>query len=291
MRFTNLTIDQLKALSAIEATGSIIQASKLCSKSHTSILYGIDQLEAAVGFKVLDRSQYRVQLTKEGHLVLEKAKQVFRIEEDIFAIKGLAARGWEAEIKIVYDGLMDPGLLLKAASKIRKQNPSTRIFLFSDYLSGVEERFNQIKASAMVTLLTSTKPSLTGTALKPIKSFLVAHVNHPLAKGKHTEESLSNYPLLTVRSIDERLDLPTKSMSQSAIMGVADFHTKREAIIHQYGYGWLPQNLIASDLKLKRLKVIQWNLASEHTFTPIWYEAKGHARGRALDLMRAELQG
>ena len=66
MNSPGITIEQARALDALERRGTFTAAAKELRRGHTSILYALGTLEDALGFPVLDRTGYRTRLTARG---------------------------------------------------------------------------------------------------------------------------------------------------------------------------------------------------------------------------------
>ena len=67
-----------RCLQAVRDFGSINAASEHLNKAKSAVSYSINKLEEQVGFKTLDRSKYRIQLTVQGEAFLNKAKTVLQ---------------------------------------------------------------------------------------------------------------------------------------------------------------------------------------------------------------------
>lgn len=67
----NITIDQIKCFQTLVDQGSFSQAAHQLNRAKSTVRYAIGQLELQLGFKVIDRSQYRPALTSEGKEFLE----------------------------------------------------------------------------------------------------------------------------------------------------------------------------------------------------------------------------
>src|SRR5688572_10306098 len=66
----NITIDQARALDALDRHGTLVRAAAALHKGHPAVLYALRQLELQAGLDLLDRRGYRLRLTPAGRRVL-----------------------------------------------------------------------------------------------------------------------------------------------------------------------------------------------------------------------------
>ena len=100
---------------------------------------------------------------------------------------------------------------------------------------------------------------------------------------------MQRHLLLTVRGSDERLSLSTVDLDQVSMVHLSDFSSKKAAILQGLGYGWLPEALIARELKKKTLKEIRWKNASEHIYHPCVYHRGERTLGKAARYFLSEV--
>lgn len=289
-RSSPVTLDQLHVLDVLERAGSVAQAALILRRAHSALLYSVRNLESHLNVQLVDRSGYRLSLTPVGMRILEKARAVLQAEEDLRALASMHDAGWETELKLVYDGLIDPSPLLSAAMKVREKSPATQLSLYSEFLGGVELAFERHDAAAMITLFHDAVAYPRFQTLKPVRSLLVAHRDHALTHGKQRVKDLQQHPFLMVRGTDGRLEMSTKGIAPSSTFHVADFVTKKLPLLKKYGYGWMPEYLIAGELKRKTLRIIQWEGSSEHVFRPVLCFRSRLAEGPALRLFSSALE-
>lgn len=289
MNSNAVTIEQARALDALDRHGTFTAAATALRCGHTSVIYALRTLEDALGFAVLDRSGYRTRLTAEGRIVLDGCRTVLAAEAELgAAIRELRA-GWEASLCVVCDGIVPIDPLLHAVGKLVEARVPTRIDVRAEFLSGVEDAFERMGADLMIAVLPARRTSLTAIELPPLPASLVAHRDHPLARGRHDVRAMRGHLLLTVRGSDPRLELSTAAIESHSTVHLNDFAAKRSAILAGIGYGWLPDAMIADDLARRRLRRIQWTRASRHVFHPrICHTGQpGRAARRLVDALVA----
>ncbi|MBL0218532.1 MAG: LysR family transcriptional regulator [Myxococcales bacterium] len=271
MHGLGVTIEQARALDALERRGTFAGAAKELRRGHTSILYALRTLEDTLGFPVLDRSGYRTRLTPRGQRVLAGCRALLAAEAELSSTIVELRAGWEPSLCVVFDGIVPIDPLLRAVGRLVGERIPTRIDVRAEFLAGVEESFVRQTADLMIAVLPPGDLGLAAIELAPLPASLVARADHVLARGRHDERALRGHLLLTVRGSDPRLDLPTAGLEARSTVHLNDFTAKRAAILAGIGFGWLPDVLIATELARGRLKRIKWSRPSTHLFHPRLY--------------------
>jgi DNA-binding transcriptional LysR family regulator len=283
-----VTIEQARALVALHRGGTFARAAQELRRGHTSVLYLIKTLEAALGFALVDRSGYRSKLTAKGLRVLEGCNALLAAEAGLAATVTELRAGWEPTVAVVFDGIVPVVPLLRAVARLVKEQVPTKFDVRAEFLAGVEDTFVRDQADLMIAVLPPRAGGLVSVVLPPLQASLVARRDHLLATGRHDEHALRDHLLLTVRGSDPRLDLPTAGLESSTVM-LNDFGSKRAAILDGIGYGWLPDALIANDLASRRVRRIRWSGPSTHQFRPRLYHRgqPGPATRRLIEALAA----
>jgi DNA-binding transcriptional LysR family regulator len=81
-RFRNITIQQLEVLIALIEAGSFTRAAVKLSLSQPSLTKQIQNLEEAVGSRLVNRGATGISLTQEGQIIYGYAKRTIRLRED-----------------------------------------------------------------------------------------------------------------------------------------------------------------------------------------------------------------
>ena len=271
MNHVSVTLEQARALDALDRAGTFAGAAQALRRGHSSVLYLIRTLEEGLGFPLLDRTQYRTRLTAKGRRVLESCRALLAAESALSATVHELRAGWEPTVAVVFDGIVPVDRLLRAVGRLIADHAPTRIDVRAEFLGGVEDAFERTSADLMIAVLPPRGAGLNSVPLPPLQASLVARADHPLARGRHDERSLDAHLLLTVRGSDPRLQLSTAGIEAHSTVHLNDFASKREAILAGIGYGWLPDALITSELAKKKLRRIKWTRPSRHVFHPRLY--------------------
>ena len=286
MNSLGITLEQARALDALDRRGTFAGAAAELKRGHTSVLYAIKTLEDTLEFAVLDRSGYRTRLTVRGRRVLDGCRALLAAEAELSqAIVELRA-GWEPALCVVFDGIVPIDPLLRAVGRLVAEHVPTRIDVRAEFLTGVEAAFDLNAADLMIAVIPPRDATLSTIELAPLPASLVARADHALARGHHDERAIRGHMLLTVRGSDPRLDLSTSAIEARSTIHLNDFASKRAAILAGIGFGWLPDVLIAPELAAGTLRRIRWSRASTHVFQPRLYH-RGHVGPAARQLIQA----
>lgn len=280
-----ITLDQARALDALERHGTLVGAAKALHKGHTAVLYALKQLELQTELELLDRRGYRLALTPAGQRVLEGCRRLLEAEHGLITTCAELKSGWEPSLRVVFDGLLPSLPILRVLGALREAQAPTRVHMSTEFLGGVEAAFLRDDAQLMLAVLAPHTSALTSYALAPLRALLVAHRDHPLSRMRRELDAgdLAEHVLVNVRGGDPRLALSTEALDQRSTVVLDDFHAKREAILAGIGFGWLPSHLCARELRSRELRVLRFAAGSEHVFSPRLYHRRGPALGRAAE--------
>lgn len=279
----NITIDQARALQAVALHGTLQAAAESLNKGHSTLLYLLKTMESHLNLKLLDRSGYRNHLTPAGEIVLKHCERMIDAQEELLRVCEKLRSEWEPSIKLIYDGVIDFQLIGDALRALKKLKSPTEVRILAAHLHEVESRFHEEKADMMVTILPIGEPDISSIRLPPIRMVLVAHKQHPLinsSRKKHSINSLLEHTLVKIRGATMPLGLSTDQMSFDSLLSVNDFFTKKQAILAQVGFGWLPEYLIEKEMERGLLKPVRSELSSKHRLQPYLYHRHQESLGK-----------
>jgi DNA-binding transcriptional LysR family regulator len=287
-----VTLEQARALDAFERLGTFARAAKELHKGHTAVLYALRTLEEQTGLTLLDRRGYRTRLTPAGMRVLERCRKLLEAERALETLCLEIQSGWEPSLRIVFDGIFPVAPILRVVKLIAEDKAPTKMDVTAEFLAGVETTFLAEEADLMISVLPPASPQLRALALAPIRAVLVAQRTHPLARGRRerTADELASHVLLTVRGSDPRLQLSTMGLEQQSTVRLNDFASKKAGLLAGMGFGWMPEYLIADELRRGKLVRVRWKGESTHTFAPRLYHHAGRTLGRAASRVIDELR-
>ena len=288
-----LTLDQLRALEAIERLGSFAAAGKDLHRTTSAVSYAVQKLEEGLGLELFDRSGHRAELTPEGRLVLDAGRRLLREARALDELATQLREEWEPELRIVVDGIFPLRPILRAVRGLTEHAAPTRVQLRVEYLGGVRERFDEQPADVMLTLAFAGDADHEARPLPPIDMLLVTSPTHPLVDLDRVDRAaLADHVELSVRDSSRRASATRGplDMGSPQLFRLSDFHSKREALLEGVGYGWMPQHLIERDLTAGTLRELPLEEGSRHTFTPHLVTRRAAPPGRAARLFLSLLR-
>lgn len=249
-----ITLEQIQCLKAVEESGSINSAAESLNKAKSAVSYSINRLEEQLGFKVLDRSQYRITLTDQGEAFLHKSKRLLNelaeLKEEAYKI----ASGVEMKLSLSASAIYPTGKLNNILKELILKYPSTEFTFHREILSG--ERM-LLDGKVDLAIFESVKNSidLESKKIADVKLQLVVCASHPFLKQPKKQQSieaLSKYPHIIQRSTIAD-PFVMGSPAEASRWTVSDIDSKKDLIVNNYGWGRLPSHYIEKDLKNKKL--------------------------------------
>ncbi|GGC84883.1 LysR family transcriptional regulator [Undibacterium terreum] len=135
----NLTLEALQILDAIERKGSFAAAAAELDKVPSAITYSIRKLEDDLDLLLYDRRGHRAKLTTAGRELLTQGRHLLNAAEELEQRVKRTATGWEVELRIVIDGIIEFENLLPLIHEFEQQACGTRLRISQEVLSGVWE--------------------------------------------------------------------------------------------------------------------------------------------------------
>lgn len=287
----SITLEEARTLEAFAKSKSLAETAARLRKVSSAVVYTLENIELKTGLQLFDRSGYRTTLNNNGEKLLGSCQKLFEAENEVRDLCQELCTGWESDVTIVFEGIYPLERLLDSLKQLSHEQVPTRFHLRAKFLGEVESAFISQKADFMISVLPPQGVQLESIKLPEIRAYLVAHRNHPLiqSKKKNSPAQLEQYPLLTVKGSDPRLNTSTAFLETSSSIELNDFHTKKQALISGLGFGWLPLYLIEREIKRGILKKIRWEKSSEHVFSPRLYFRRKRQHGRAVQKLIQEL--
>lgn len=250
-----LSLAQLRVLDAIVAAGSLQGAAVRLHRTHPTLHASLKKMETALGFKVFDRSAYRLRLTREGAAFLSHARRVLAEVTDLQIYAARMAAGEESELRVVIGDLSPLPKMLALLRSFFAAHPQTQLHLQFETLSAPWELLAEEKADLILHHVEQgdarfeTVP-LARVALIPVAapSFL------PFPPADATLERMRELVQCVIR--DSARNPPSRSyfvLDGARTCTVSDQMMKKEVILQGLGWGHMPDYLVADDLAAGRL--------------------------------------
>lgn len=249
-----MTLDQIDVLRKIMAEGSFRAASQKLNRAQSAVSYAIRSLETELGFSLFTRDQYRPQLTAQGRAFLKQSEDLWSQYQELRSLTEFLRLGHEPQIRIGVSALWPFSRLAQALGDLKKAFPKTEIKIFHEVLSA-----DQLLLDHQIDILLGTvfneENLLVTQNLFSINMIPVCGPQFALAqhRGAAKVEDLKKHTQIILRSTSNQNPRTAGIFNPANTISVDDFLSKRELLISNLGWGFMPEHLIEDELRKKRL--------------------------------------
>lgn len=249
-----ITLEQWRTLTTVVDTGGYAQAAEILHKSQSSVTYAVQKIESLLGVKAFEIQGRKAILTRTGQFLYQRAKTLL---EESRALERAASRlsaGWEAEIRIAMEILFPNWLMLDCLNRLGMESPHTRIELIESVLGGTTEAL--LHGQADLAIANNVPPGFLGIPLIRLRVIPVASPDHPLHRlGRAlTMQDLRSHRHVVVRESGSKRSSNVLSVDVTQRWTVSHSATQIEAVRSGYGFAWLPEEKVRSELADGSLK-------------------------------------
>lgn len=282
-----LTLDALRVMDAIDATGSFAGAGDVLFRVPSAITYSVRKLEDDLGVTVFDRSGRKARLTPAGRELLERGRRLLAEAEELEDRVRRMATGWETELRIAVDDVLGTERLMPLLTEFYASDCGTsRIRLLTEVYGGPTDALTEGRADLAigVTGELPQQPPLRSVTLGWVRFVFCLSGDHPLASVPEpiTDDQLRAHRAIVVS--DTSRTLPGRSsgfLPEQDVLYVPSLAAKLEAQRRGLGVGFLPACLARPDLETGRLVTREVGIQREPAlFKLVW---RADREGRALD--------
>jgi DNA-binding transcriptional LysR family regulator len=256
-----ITLDALRTLDAIDRRRTFAAAAEELFCVPSAVSYTISKLEDDLGVRLFDRSRRKAELTAVGRLVLEQGRQILTATDELTAMARQVADGWEAELRICVETLLDCGPVYQLIQAFQAVQPRAEVRLSEEVLEGAWDALNAGRCDLVIGA--TGEPPGQGFVTHPLGQvefdFAVA-AGHPLAALPQPLrlKDIENYP--TVIVTDSTRLLPARSsglLDGRSRLVVPSMARKIAAQREGLGVGYLPRHRIRREVEAGSLQVLQ----------------------------------
>jgi DNA-binding transcriptional LysR family regulator len=243
-----LSLDALLVIDAIDRKGSFAAAAHELHRVPSAVTYTVQKLEEDLDVLLFDRRGHRAKLTVAGRELLTEGRHLLRAAGELEARIKRVATGWEAELRIAYDGILPAAAMLRLAQDFYTQNADTRLRFSNEVLGGCWDALVSGRADLAIGA-SGDGPSGGGYQTRPLGEIdwvFAVSPSHPLAGAA---EPLLRTDIVNHRAIvvaDSSRNLPPRTtglLSGQDTLTIADAGIKLQAQAMGLGVGYLPQCL------------------------------------------------
>ena len=248
MKNPRVSLEQWLAFKTVVDCGSYAMAAQTLNKSQSSISYAIARLNEQLPQPVLILDGRKAVMTDAGQVLYRHAERLLNQASQAEAIGSSLALGFESEVAIAVDVLVEVGSLVCAFEEFSQEFPHTRIRVLETSLSGTTEAL--LEKTADLVIGTKTPPGFQSRPLLQVKMIAVAAPGHPLVKNR---EDVSELELRSMRQVVLG-DTGTFREQDSGWLQadqrwtVSHFSTSIKLLRSGLVFAFLPQNWIEQEL-------------------------------------------
>lgn len=248
MKNPRVSLEQWLAFKTVVDCGSYAMAAQTLNKSQSSISYAIARLNEQLPQPVLILDGRKAVMTDAGQVLYRHAERLLNQASQAEAIASSLALGFESEVAIAVDVLVEVGSLVCAFEEFSQEFPHTRIRVLETSLSGTTEAL--LEKTADLVIGTKTPPGFQSRPLLQVKMLAVAAPGHPLVKNR---EDVSELELRSMRQVVLG-DTGTFREQDSGWLQadqrwtVSHFSTSIKLLRSGLVFAFLPQNWIEEEL-------------------------------------------
>lgn len=256
----SLTLDALTVLDAIDRKGSFAAAAEELYRVPSAISYTIQKLEQDLGITIFDRSGHRATLTPAGKSLLEEGRHLLVAAHDLESHVKRIATGWEAELSIAVDTVLSLATFFPLVKDFYSENSGTRIYIRREVLGGTWDALATRRADLIIGA-SGEGPAGGNYSTLPLGKVEIEFAvtpDHPLAMA---DEPLTSSNILKYRAVaiaDTSRQLPPRSvglLTGQDVLTVPDMKSKVEAQVQGLGIGYIPRQMIQSELETGKLVI------------------------------------
>jgi LysR family hydrogen peroxide-inducible transcriptional activator len=191
MKPTEITLKQLRYLVAVAEHAHFRRAAEFCRVSQPSLSVQIQNLEAALGTSLVERTQGGVILTPVGREILARAQRVLLDAQAIKDYAATAEHGLAGTIRLGVKATLGPYLLPRIVAALHRKHPETKLYIREGVPSQLEEELKAGVHDVILAQLPVHSADLITQRLFREPILFAMSSDHPLA-GK---QGLSVYDL------------------------------------------------------------------------------------------------
>ncbi len=316
-----LNADDLRLLNAVRSGGSLSRAARELGRAVSTVSHAARLLEERLDALLFDRRGYRIALTPAGQLLVDEGARLHLETERLAQRVQQVARGWEPQLRIAVDELVNFSALLPLVAVFDALQSGVQLRFTHESVGGTWEALQDGRAD-LVVAATNEPPAIAQLKwfeLGVLQWVFAVSPHHPLARAALP---LADSALPVARSAlpfahsalplaHSALPLAADAIAQHRAVVVADSarHANRktygvqrgqpvlavpgmrEKIAAQeagLGCGWLPRAMVQAQLAAGTLLALPTQTAREPNVLYVgWIDGSG---GRALQWWTQQLR-
>jgi DNA-binding transcriptional LysR family regulator len=280
-----ISLDALQLLDAIDVRGSFAGAAAALHRVPSAVTHAVRRLEEDLGIRLYTRVGRQAALTPAGHALLDEGRRLLRAAGELERHVQRVATGWEPELSIAVDSLIDVSTLFPLIEDFDRVGSGTRLRLTSEILGGCWDALATGRADLAIGASGDPPPGerWSQAPLGEVAFVFALAPTHPLADSDEpiAAEALARHRVIVLADTSRQLLARTVGLADGQnILTVAEPAIKLAAQLAGLGVGHLPAGLAAPHVAAGRL--VSKRLAEPMPPRQLSLAWKSVARGKAL---------
>ncbi|MCL4128461.1 UNVERIFIED_CONTAM: hypothetical protein GTU68_061744 [Idotea baltica] len=250
------TLRQLRYLTAVASLKHFGKAAEQCFVTQSTLSAGIQDLEALLGVKLLERTNRKVLVTSLGQEVTQRAQQILSLAADLVDVAELEKNPLSGRLRIGVIPSISPFLLPKALPKLRKQLPQLELVLIEEQSERLVKQLNEGDIDLAILAFPFDIGQLEHTIFASETFWVALPTNHPLADSSGVGIESAHLPVEDLLLLQEGHCLREHALSacnlpsttQRASMQGTSLYTLIEMVAGGLGITLIPEMAISSDM-------------------------------------------
>lgn len=251
-----VSLEQWLAFKTVVDQGSYARAAEALNKSQSSVSYAIKQLNDQLPQPVLTLNGRKAELTQAGQTLYRHAELLIKQAGEAEAVANSLAMGFESEITLALDVLVEISSIICAFEKFSREFPHTRIRVLETSLSGTTEALIEKQADLVVG---SVPPvGFSGIPIMKIHMIPVASPQHALLKAgtEVSEIELRSHRQVVLRDTGSRREQDAGWLQAEQRWTVSHFSSSIKLLKSGLAFAFIPRDWIIDELSRQELKEI-----------------------------------
>jgi len=233
------SLEQWALLEEVVACGSFARAGIRVNRSQSAISYQLGLMQERLGITLLTPVGRRAELTPEGQILLAQARPLLSAFQQLENRAASLKAGSRARIDLIVDSIFPRGPLFNVLRQFQQQYPATQVHL-TEVLRGESAQQRAQRQADILILTRESCGQRQAEGLLNIDFVAVAQRDHPLLAlpAPLTRSVLAGYPLIEILDRQQQQDGQPAAAENWTFTSI---EAALEAVLHQVGYGWLPE--------------------------------------------------
>ncbi|MCO7225234.1 LysR family transcriptional regulator [Pleionea sp. CnH1-48] len=256
-----MTLEQLRILQQIVELGSLKRAAEALHKTQPALSMAIRKMEDEFGFQILDRSQYRLQLTSRGKTFYRQSLSVLEQSEYLKSLGRQLAQGDEPLFRLSYEHVCPVDLVMRPMCEAQKRFQATEFRIRGGVRFTSLKQINEDEADLGIGPWFHLFHSLGDLETLPLMSFNIVLVASPslidVKKIKRADD-LRHIPVASIMETEFSFDNERLTSYQNCVQHfkTRDIITLKALLKSGIGWGLISRHEIEDELKSGELQRI-----------------------------------